>query len=75
MTDKVSKPEPQAWVYSAAIIVPSVGVHAPHWQVKRWTDDPNEYQQALISLHTNNPQSAIEAAIAGDFWGPKGAEI
>lgn len=58
----------KAFQYSAMIVNPSNGMHAPTWMVKRWQDNPNDYTESLLSVHTNSPQAAIDAAIAKGSW-------
>lgn len=38
------------------------------WMVKRWTDNPEVYSEALIKVDTVDPQAAIDAAIVRDSW-------
>jgi hypothetical protein len=59
---------PAGYNYCASIVVPSNGVHGPLWMVKRWIDDPNAYTEALISVKTDDPTAAIDAAIARGSW-------
>jgi hypothetical protein len=59
---------PLTFNYSAMIVQPSNGMQAPTWMVKRWTDDPADYTESLIAVHTNAPESAIAAAIERGSW-------
>lgn len=38
------------------------------WMVKRWTTDPDDYTEALITIITIDPEDAIRAAIERGSW-------
>ena len=61
----------ETFQYEASIVVESNGMQAPKWMVKRWEDKanrPDDYTEALIAVHTNNPTEAIQAAISRGSW-------
>ena len=58
----------ETYNYSAVLVNKATETQPSEWMVKRWQSDPDDYTEALISLATEDPETAIEAAIKRGSW-------
>jgi len=43
-------------------------VSGDEWMVRRWTTDPNDYVEALITVGSSATEEVVKAAIERNSW-------